>query len=203
MQEFIPLIPNQYYHIYNRGINGEKLYKNPTNYTYFLKKYHQYIYPIADTFAYCLMGNHFHISLKIKSVEELTLTGFETRSGLKTPEDYSKFISKQFSHLFNSYAQSINKAFGKTGGLFETPFKRELIENDEYLKQLICYIHLNPIKHNFTDNFRTYPHSSFQSILSDKPTNLRRLEVIELFGGLNVFIEYHEENLLNNFGFIE
>jgi hypothetical protein len=149
------------------------------------------------------MGNHFHISLKIKSVEELTLTGFETLSGLKTPEDYSKFISKQFSHLFNSYAQSINKAFGRTGGLFETPFKRELVENDEYLKQLICYIHLNPIKHNFTDNFRTYLHSSFQSILSDKPTNLRRLEVIELFGGLNAFIEYHEENLLNNFGFIE
>lgn len=203
MQEFIPLVSNHYYHIYNRGINGEKLFRNPANYTYFLKKYHQYIHPIADTFAYCLMGNHFHISLKIKSVEELTLTGFEPLSALKTPEDYSKFISRQFSHLFNSYAQSINKAFGRTGGLFETPFKRELVENDEYLKQLICYIHLNPIKHNFTDNFRTYLHSSYHSILSDRPTNLKRQEVIELFGGSDAFIEYHEENLLNNFGFIE
>ncbi|MFN3847889.1 MAG: transposase [Spirosomataceae bacterium] len=203
MQEFIPLTPNHNYHIYSRGINGEKLFKSLSNCSYFLKKYHQYIHPVADTLAYCLMGNHFHISLRIKSVDELTLTGLEALSGLKTSEDYSKFISKQFSNLFNSYAQSINKAHGRTGGLFETPFKRELVENDGYLKQLICYIHLNPIKHNFTDNFRTYPHSSFQSILSDKPTNLRRLEVIELFGGSNAFIDYHEENLLNNFGFIE
>jgi putative transposase len=56
MKKNIELLePMCVYHIYNRGINGENIFKEERNYKYFLQKYAQYIEPIADTFAYCLL----------------------------------------------------------------------------------------------------------------------------------------------------
>lgn len=60
----------QYYHIYNRGNNQENLFREERNYRYFLKLYASYIEPIADTYAYCLLRNHFHLLVRIKTVEE-------------------------------------------------------------------------------------------------------------------------------------
>jgi putative transposase len=72
MKKNIELLePGCVYHIYNRGINGENLFKEERNYRYFLEKYAQYIVPIADTFAYCLLKNHFHIAIRTKSEAEI------------------------------------------------------------------------------------------------------------------------------------
>jgi hypothetical protein len=49
-----PLVPGTYYHIYNRGNNGENLFLEKRNYPYFLSLYEKHIGPIADTFAFCL-----------------------------------------------------------------------------------------------------------------------------------------------------
>lgn len=54
-----PLFPGHYYHIYNRGNNGEDIFLEARNYDYFLNLYQKYISPIAETFAYCLLKNHF------------------------------------------------------------------------------------------------------------------------------------------------
>ena len=54
-----PLEYGQYYHIYNRGNNGENLFFEERNYPYFLKLYAHHILPVADTYAYCLLRNHF------------------------------------------------------------------------------------------------------------------------------------------------
>lgn len=65
------LKPDTIYHVFNRGINGINIFIEDKNYTYFLEKYDKYLSPIADTFAYCLLKNHFHIALKIISTEKL------------------------------------------------------------------------------------------------------------------------------------
>jgi len=67
----IPLEHGGYYHIYNRGNNGERLFHTPANYQHFLRLYDKYIDPIADTFAWCLMGNHFHLFVRIKEEGEI------------------------------------------------------------------------------------------------------------------------------------
>ena len=72
-----PLEPDRIYHIYNRGINGENIFKEERNYAYFLTKYAKCISPIADTYAYCLLKNHFHLAVKIKTEEELLDFYFE------------------------------------------------------------------------------------------------------------------------------
>ena len=56
----------QYYHIYNRGNNKENIFIEDKNFNYFLKKMKEYLIPIADVYAYCLLKNHFHIIFKNK-----------------------------------------------------------------------------------------------------------------------------------------
>jgi hypothetical protein len=69
-----PLLFDTYYHIYNRGTNGENIFIQERNYEYFLKLYEKHISSIADTFAYCMLRNHFHIAVRIKSEEEILKT---------------------------------------------------------------------------------------------------------------------------------
>jgi REP element-mobilizing transposase RayT len=170
-----------YYHIYNRGNNKENIFIEEENYFYFLKLLVKYIVPIADVYSYCLLKNHFHILLKIKDHEEL-------------PEKYQTKIHLPFSNLFNTYAKSINKAYDRTGSLFQEHLKRNRVLDENYLKQLVVYIHLNPVKHRFSDQFETYFHSSYRAYLSNKETNVAKDYILELFGGLENFISYHNEN---------
>ncbi len=67
-----PLQFGQYYHIFNRGNNRETLFREERNYPYFLSLFVKHIDPVVDTYAYCLMPNHFHLLVRVKTVEEQT-----------------------------------------------------------------------------------------------------------------------------------
>ncbi|MFN6945072.1 MAG: hypothetical protein ACK4ND_08990 [Cytophagaceae bacterium] len=103
-----------------------------------------------------------------------------------------KFISKKFSNLFNCYTQAFNKVNNRTGGLFETPFRRIEVSTDEYFTQLIYYIHSNPQKHGVVKDFREYPYSSYAAHLSNKSTKLKRHDVIRWFGDKEEYKRCHE-----------
>jgi putative transposase len=180
----------QYYHIYNRGNNKENIFIEERNYTYFLKKMKEYLVPIADVYAYCLLKNHFHIVLKIKDVEHI-------------PEKYQEKIHLPFSNFFNSYSKSINKSYDRTGSLFQEHLQRNRILDENYLKQLIVYVHLNPIKHRFSKTFESYKHSSYQIYLSTKETSIDRNFILEMFGGLENFKFYHQEKSLKYDGILK
>ena len=83
MPDPIPLVPGQYYHIYNRGINGEVIFREERNYPYFLQLYAKYITPIAETYAYCLLSNHFHFLLRLNDTadEQTGPVSADRRSG--------------------------------------------------------------------------------------------------------------------------
>jgi putative transposase len=180
----------QYYHIYNRGNNKENIFIEEKNYSYFFVKMKKYLLPIADVYAYCLLKNHFHIVLRIKENEELS-------------EKLKEKIHLPFSNFFNSYSKSINASYNRTGSLFQEHLQRNRIENEEYLKQLIVYVHLNPVKHKFTKSFETYLHSSYRSYLSNKETSIDRDFILELFGGIDNFKFYHDERRLIYEGVID
>jgi putative transposase len=178
-----PLQYGQYYHIYNRGNNRENLFIEERNYRYFLQLYLKYIEPVAWTFAYCLLRNHFHLLVRIKD-----LTG-----GPSNPSPDSDPLghlsglvalpnpSRQFSHLFNAYTRTINHTYRRTGALFQRPFGRIPVTTDAYFARLIVYIHQNPQKHGFVTDFRDWPYSSYQTLLSNKPTHLQRDTVLQWF----------------------
>jgi len=192
----IAIEEGNYYHIYNRGNNGDDLFYQKENYYYFLKLYAKYIEPVADTFAWVLLNNHFHFLIYVKKKNEIDKS-LLTYSTVKTPKVIN--LSRQFSHLFNAYTQAINKKYNRTGSLFEKDFERKLVSSEKYFQNLIYYIHNNPVKHGFVDSMIEYPWSSYDSILSSKKTNLKRKEVLHLFDDASNFISYHaKEQSLNN-----
>ena len=121
-----PLQQGSYYHIYNRGINGQTIFLEEKNYIYFLQRYAQYVSPLFDTYAYCLLKSHFHLLVQVKPENEVRLH-LKAKHNEKT---ISWILSNSFSSLFKSYAQAINKQYQRTGGLFEEPFHRIEIKNN-------------------------------------------------------------------------
>lgn len=69
-----PLQHGVTYHIFARGNNRENIFIGADNYRYFMDKYAEHIVPIADTYAYCLLKNHFHLLVRIKLEDELPKT---------------------------------------------------------------------------------------------------------------------------------
>lgn len=212
MSNTIILEHGKYYHIYNCGINGCDLFKETGNYEYFLRLYDKYISLVADTYAWCLMGNHFHLLVRIKEEEEL---GFYKKLNSGRPDDSARFKTtydlseceapdrvnkvrkpnptKHFSHLFNAYSKYFNKKYNRTGSLFEKPFCRKEITNENYFKYLVYYIHHNPVHHGFVEDMIEYPWSSYLTVLSPKKTKLRRHEVIEWFDDKENFKYFHKQ----------
>ena len=205
MQANIPLEPGHYYHIYNRGNNRENIFFEERNYLYFMQLYQKYILPVCDTFAYCLMKNHFHLLVRVKELQNQTSEVLETSEvnnqncNLQTSEVFktsevlsAKAITQQFSNFFNSYAKSINTTYKRSGSLFQNRFGRIEVDSDRYFTQLLHYIHFNPQKHGFVDDFRQYSYSSYQAIVSDKPTHVCRQEVLDWFQGKDNFVKIHD-----------
>ena len=172
----------RFYHVYNRTIDKKKMFVDEGNYVYFLKKFSFYLNELIEVYAYCLLHNHFHFLIRIKE---------------KTALDLHEIVSKQFRLLFQRYALAFNKQRNRIGTLFQTPFKRALVVEQEHLFHLIYYIHHNPKKHQLTHDFRIWRWSSFTSLLTEKPTLLKRKEVIKLFGSLEEFKNFHFRELDN------
>jgi REP element-mobilizing transposase RayT len=183
----IPLLPERYYHIYNREINGQAVFFEEENYKYFLQLYEKYLSTLVETYAYCLLQNHFHILIRVR--DEDKFREIKPSSG----REPGWHVSNGFASLFQAYTRAINKRYQRTGALFETPFKRIEVKDNSYLSALIAYIHKNPDKHKVGKDFKTYKHSSYRSIISNGSTKLERGKVLDWFGGREEFIKFHEE----------
>ena len=175
-----------YYHIYNRGNNQENIFYEKKNYLYFLQKFDFYLSDFVDVFAYCLMPNHFHFLIRVKETSKVLKT-FEVLN--LTP------LEKAFKDFFICYSKSINRSYGRTGSLFQYKFKRKEIKTEDYLIRLIQYIHSNPINAGLCKNYTNWEFSSYNAILSDLPSKLKKDEVIDLFDDKKNFIDYHKINI--------
>src|SRR3989344_9576413 len=152
-----PLVVNEYYHLYSRGVEKRKIFQSVNDYNHFI--FLMYICntaksivlrdvdknfdrgeTIVDIGAYCLMPNHFHILLKGK-----------TDGG----------ISNYMLKLLTEYSMYFNKKYKRTGRLFESVFKSSHVDSEEYLKYLYSYIHLNPAK-LIDKNWRNNPDKSHE-----------------------------------------
>ena len=121
----IPLKPQFHYHIYNHAVGKENLFTTDSDYLYFLAKLKEYILPICDLFAYCLMPNHFHLIVRVKDESEIeqiiskkTSRSIDFEFQLKSNPDYfSDSLSKIFSNFLNTYAKHYNYKRKRQGSL--------------------------------------------------------------------------------------
>lgn len=179
--------PGSYYHIVNHAVGSENLFRVEDNYRYFLNRYAHHMPSVCNTLAYCLMPNHIHFLIQTHS-EEILLQHPKYKSG------FHKLIMQQLSNLLNAYAKAYNKKYGRKGALWIDYTKRFLIDSDSYLTSTINYIHQNPMNHGFASSAEDWGFSSYQSMLSSKPTSLCRGEVIKWFGSREAYISFHADS---------
>src|SRR5690554_5809319 len=122
-----PFEENTFYHVYNHANGIENIFKEEKNYYYFLLKYKQHIGPVADTYAYCLLPNHFHILLKTRPLNRIFLE--KTKGKEKVFQD---LLSQRMSNFFNAYTKAFNKMYDRKGSLFLDNVKREKIGEENY-----------------------------------------------------------------------
>lgn len=209
MQQFDLLESGWFYHIYNHGVGGRDLFREADNYNYFIKLYDKYISPVADTYAWVLMKNHFHLLVRITENrgyrysnadgsidavrfdevkwETIDLSACEAPASVKVPKPHL-----HLSHLFNAYSRYLNTRYNTRGALFERPFRRKRIDSPEYLKNVVAYIHNNPVHHGFCSHPIEYAWSSYNTCLSEKQTRLHRTELLTWFGNRENFQAEHQ-----------
>ncbi|OGN19364.1 MAG: hypothetical protein A3I32_01775 [Candidatus Yanofskybacteria bacterium RIFCSPLOWO2_02_FULL_45_10] len=149
MSRSIVFSQDEFYHLYNRGTEKRIIFSAKADYERFIALLYlcndtqnvhlndrpssnlaerlllERVSPLLNIGAYCLMPNHFHLI-----VQERGDNGI------------SRFMQK----IITGYTMYFNKRYERTGALFQGEFKATHANQDEYLKYLISYIHLNPIK---------------------------------------------------------
>lgn len=197
-QKYIPLEAGQIYHIWTHANGTENLFREAENYRFFLEKYTYHVHPVVETFAYCLMPNHLHLMVRVREEDDLLKFLQEKKEdsnlqGLENLGGFSKYVSQQFSNLFNAYTKAYNKKYDRMGSLFSPNFKRKKIDSDQYFARLIIYIHTNPIHHGFVEDIHDWPYSSWHAYLSEKRTRIKKEEGLGWFGSRKVFQKIHKE----------
>ncbi len=199
-----PIEIGEWYHCYNRGVDKRRVFLNKRDYErmlilMYLAKHAQAVRlfgmtharlndvlgsasssskeekPIVEIGAYALMPNHFHFVLK------------EIREG-----GISLFMQK----VFTGYTMYFNQKNARTGALFSGTFKSKHVEDDQYLKHLVSYVHLNPAelidplwkertnsKSDMEEKLKQYPYSSLPEFLGVKRLHKSLLNnsIFELF----------------------
>ena len=135
-----------------------------------------------EVFSYCLMKSHYHLCLR-------------------TPKGN---LSRVMRHVDGLYTQRFNRSHKRDGSLFRGRYKAILVDEDEYLAQVVRYIHLNPVEAGIVKQPEDYRWSSHLQYLQAKgaPQWLSTEEVLEQLGGRKAFHEFvlsGNEEALENF----
>lgn len=191
----IPFVNDQYYHIYNRGVEKRRIFENQRDYQRFLKTltyyqlegpkpklshYFQYqnfqpnkAQKLVEIISYCLMPNHFH--LLVKQLKNGGITDFIT-------------------HLSLSYTKYYNTKYSRTGPLLQGQFKATLIESDEQLVHVSRYIHLNPLVSFLVKSLEKYPWSSYVEYVMGKPGICSKEEILGFFKSAKEYDEFIKDH---------
>jgi len=154
----IPLVPERYYHVYNRGVNKERIFFQRQNWDFFLYRLEHYCTPEkAELIAYCLMPNHYHLLVYTKTFE---------------------FGRKVMHPLAVSYTKAVNQQLRRSGHLFQGSFQAQLVDKDEYLLHLSRYIHLNPVKAGLVNSPQEWEFSSYREYISEYRRDFLSPEII-------------------------
>lgn len=163
------------YHVMCRALNKQLLFEDEIDYL----RYLQIISTAKKEFsirvyAYCLMSNHVHLIIK----------------------DNKNCIEKVFKSINSKYAKYYNKKNSRVGYVFSDRYKSEAIENYDYLKICIRYIHQNPLKAEICNSIYKYKFSSIHAYKSDKGNLFNIVDTKGIYKMLDKeeFLEWNERS---------
>ena len=160
------------HHVMNRGARRSAIFFDDTCYSEFLnllgelpKRYDVRIH------GYALMPNHFHILM-------------ETGAGN---------LSRAVGFLCGQYAQKLNRKYEWDGPLFKGRFHNRVVEDTEYWRHLLAYVHMNPLRAGLVARLEMSNWTSHAAYTGREscPEWLFRDEMMELFGTVEAYVDYH------------
>ncbi|MCB4791878.1 MAG: transposase [Elusimicrobia bacterium] len=150
------------YHIITRGNNRKEIFKEDNDYSAFqdslLKIKEKTSFKL---YAYCLMPNHFHLLMRVKTISTSVI----------------------MQRLLTSYTKYYNRKYKKIGHLFQGRYKAILCEKDSYLLELVRYIHLNPYRAGLVKKPVEWSWSGHKEYLG--PGDKKTLDINEVLGMLS------------------
>lgn len=165
-----------FYHIYARGSGRQLIFEdNRDRYRFVFILQDSIKNSGAKLFAYCLMGNHYHMIVRSDFLE----------------------LSALVRKINQNYAFYFNKRHERSGHLFQARFCSEPIDDDSYFLEAIRYVHRNPVEARMTSTC-DYPWSSYREYLNG--TDFIDTEmVLEMLGGPDAFASFHQHSGKSNF----
>lgn len=163
--------PNNYYHIYNRGVHYNNIFRNDADYKFLLKYIKKELKRCGITvIAYCLMDNHFHFILR---------------------QDGDVEISVFMQAVFNIYTKAFNTKYKLSGTLFESAFKSIHVDTNEYLLHLCRYIHRNPLEANMVVKPEQWHYSNYAEFIGKRNGTLVDHEFVKInFGSPEAYEDF-------------
>jgi putative transposase len=175
--------PQSFYHIYARGGNRQRIFREPADFEKFLKLFARYLaleethnpagrsfpnfYNKLELLSFCLLPNHFHLLI------------YQRQQGAMT-----EFMRS----LLTSYSMYFNKKYKHTGPLFESRYKASLISDDAYLEHITRYIHLNPRQ------WHDYEYSSLPYYLQQITDEwIKPKRIMDIFSGPAEYLTFLED----------
>lgn len=148
-------VADSFYHVYNRGVNKQKIFNDERDYAVFLSLFKRHLglepekdqsgreYPNysedIELLSFCLMPNHFHLLFY---------------------QHKERAMTDLMRSVCTAYTMYFNKRYGRIGHLFQGRFKASLIQRDSYLLHISRYIHLN------SKDYNEWPYSSLSYYLN-------------------------------------
>ncbi len=140
------------YHIIMRGINRQTIFEDEEDCRRFIQTMLRYKEKCEYMiFAYCLMGNHFHLLLK------------EGKDPLETV----------IRRICGSYVLWYNRKYGRVGHLFQDRFRSEPVEDTEYFLSVLRYIFRNPIEAGIVTQINNHKWSNYM----DYAKGVKQIEI--------------------------
>ena len=137
-------IPGATYHVYCRVARGEFVFDDDLEALEFVET----LCRVRDldgwtVFAWCLMGNHYHLVLKTRDAD----------------------LWRSMARLQGRVARSYNKRRRYLGRLWQSRYRARVIDSDDYFRQVIAYVHLNPVAAGTVDDPADFPYSGHREII--------------------------------------
>ena len=191
-----PLVNNQYYHIYNRGVDKRDIFMNKKDLDRFILSIKQFnkIYPagsirdsvrdklvskylkrhgkedaLVSIVCYCFNPNHFHFILKQ-----------EAEGGV------SEFLKR----LLGGYTKYFNLTHKRSGALFQGRFKSRLIDSDQYFLKIFPYVNINNLIHDIPEEKKGLVLSSdgeYENMIFDIVSKKEAENLLAFYGSKNNF----------------
>lgn len=199
--------PDAFFHIVCKSIDGIILFNEGKDYRVFRERFKLFTSLCFELWCYCMLFNHTHHIVRVKSKENILKSIALLQEKERTKSMTSLFKDMENEILFDSmverqmnsflvfYANYCNNKRNRKGGIFQKPFKRIRIDDDNHLQQAIIYTHANAQKHKLTGDFKKYPHSSYTEIIIGDDHFVETSKTINFFDNKTEFIKRHKNQV--------